>query len=181
MQRIIDRRTGREWETVRELVRYVTETQHSYLRLVVPHLVRLQARLAAESDLRPRQLDKLGRQLIALSMAIGAHVRRQEAELFHELLRPSDRPVLSHMARDALEQLPGEHRRLLALCESALETAQEIRLGVRDGVVSELVRDLENLLARLQEHQRLEAEVLAGAVRERTLSGPRGLPQGALA
>lgn len=160
MKRLRDPRTGRVWTRIAALVRYIVETQHSYLRLVAPHLGSLQVRLVQESQLRPEQLDKIGRQLVAMSTALLGHVHNQETRLFSKL---TERETTAE-ANEVVRSLAAEHRRLIELCESVLSAAREARCAGRNGCVAELCRDLENLLARLQEHRRLELEILVPAL-----------------
>jgi len=167
MTKVRDRWTGRQWPTVGQFLEYVRATQHSYLRLMVPHLSRLQSRLAGESPLEPRQLDLIGRQLLALTTALAQHVHRQEGWLFGELRRAYDEnhgQALSAQARQELRRLHQEHRRIAALVDEVLATARAHCGSARDPLLAELVRDLEHLKARLEEHRRLETRVLLPAL-----------------
>ncbi len=163
MVRVEDRRTGRQWASLAQFLEYVRSTQHAYLRLMVPHLSRLQARLATESTLDPARLDQVGRQLLSLMTALAEHVHRQEDWLFEELRRVYDQGPgdgLSEQAKQELRRMHQEHRRLLALVDEALATVRAQTCSGHDGLLAELVRDLEHLKARLEEHQRLETRVL---------------------
>ena len=167
MVRIHDRWTGRQWATLGQFLEYVRSTQHAYLRLMVPHRSRLQARLTTESKLDTAQLDLLGRQLLSLTTALAEHVHRQEDWLFDELRRVYDHgaaEALSEPARQELRRMHQEHRRLLALADETLSSARGQTCSGHDGLLAELVRDLEHLKARLEEHRRLETRVLLPAI-----------------
>jgi regulator of cell morphogenesis and NO signaling len=141
-----------------ELIAYIVDRHHAYLREALPYVLPLAAKVARVHGERNSALEPLHRTVQALEQALLPHLAQEEAELFPALVAGSD-PA---RARRALGAMIEEH----AAVGELLGAARDLSAGFSTPewgckTYRVLMHELEALEADVLRHVHLENHVLA--------------------
>ena len=144
--------------TTPELIDYIVNKHHAYLREALPFLEPLAAKVGRVHGPNEQRLIKLYGIVMGLSDALLPHLEREEEELF---------PLLTDADADAdkinaeLSTMHQEHLEVAELLEAMRETTEDFRLPMSAcNSYRTLFTELQTLESDILEHVHLETHVL---------------------
>lgn len=160
-------------DSYRDLIGLIVEAYHDSLRATLPRLEKLADQVARERRVPIHILDWLLREFSALADALRAHLVQQEEQLFPMIRRAcesSDRAGQPGRLEEPLKELMEEAAREDEEAVASVRRAEHCFRGLdsmqSEPLVLKLVKGLRELREDLEEHVKLEANVLFPAVRE---------------
>jgi len=173
MNAVADTSGQRTCATWRDLMKIIVEDYHDSLRATLPRLEQLAERIAGEHRAPIHVLDPLLREFSALADSLRAHLLQQEGRLF---------PMIRHVCGSAeglawpchldesLEKLMDEatrdDREEVASAKRAEQAFQGMDGMRSELLVAKLVKGIHELRQDLEEHVKLETNVLFPIVKE---------------
>lgn len=141
-----------------ELVAWIVETHHAYLREKLPWLATVAAKVARVHGARDRRLVVLEATLASLSALLVEHLDEEERELFPRLVAGDGTPE----TRALLVGMREEHAEVGALLERLRDLAGDYVVPSEAcGSHRALLAELKNLESDVLRHVHLENHVLA--------------------
>jgi len=145
-------------ESLRDLIGYLQDDRHPYLRRTMEQLDRLAERIARSGQIPPRLVDRLQRELLRLEEVLETHLAKQECWLF-PLIREATTPDAEQPHED---ECRGSCREVMALATSANQDALAALERVRTCIKRPEWNEGGPLAAQLTKQVReLELELLA--------------------
>ena len=162
---------SRRWkaESLKDLIRYIVEVHHAYLRSELPSLSRMIAYLESLHGARHPEVLSLRRALARLTEELQAHMKKEEAVLFPAILRMEQ----AVNAKEALPASPfGSVRNPIWMMEQEHDAMASFLSEIRTLTGDYTLRDqqcemfrvlseaLQSLETELHEHIHLENNIL---------------------
>jgi hypothetical protein len=167
-------------ESLRDLIGYLQDDRHPYLRRAIEQLDRLAERIARSGQIPPRLVDRLQRELLRLEDILETHLSKQECWLFPLIRQATTQTRELHHD----DECRGQCREAMALgtCASqeALTALERVQICLQrpewseGGFISEqLTRQVRELELELRAYGYVTVEVAFPQVHELLLRRPR--------
>jgi regulator of cell morphogenesis and NO signaling len=173
MEMIHDPVTGKFWATACDLLNYIENTHHGYLRLKLSYLDQLSEQIARERLVPPDLMDRFQREFIVLADLLEDHLTHQEGWLYPRIRHVCEAVAESGWAchlldslKEAMDQAARENREALEWLEGVRECMRDVRWADKGPRVKELLLCIQELAENMAAHVHLESEVLFPCVQE---------------